>query len=434
MAMTLAESYRDLIANDKTLQKDYRLAAEATFDVQYPTGFICVDYGVGQQILVDDQKTGEKYTYDAIGIVDGSINMGIARSGGGKTTFFTQSGGEIIRNFPTSSIFFDSVEGGLTHRRAETLLNMTPDETHKRLFIRNNVTQESFFKKIKLLHDFKLEHREEYEYKTDVVDSRGNPIYKLEPTVYILDSLAVLAPEKLHEEDDLSGQMATTASAKQLARIFRMLIVLCKEANIILFVINHITEDVNLGMTPKKSDNMYLKQGEKTPGGKTPFYLSNMVFRLDDNTKLKAGEGLGIHGNFVDVSLVKSRTSGADTVKIGTLVLDPVRGFNPMLSLFINLKDAGYVQGAGAFLYIKDHPEYKFAQKNFETLLCKEPGFCDVVLNAAVEFYSTQLSARSFHGIQFDEAGFFSNLKARLTATRPYVEEAAPTEEASSEE
>lgn len=423
MAMTLAESFRDLVANDKNLQKDFRLASEATFDVQYPTGFICVDYGVGQQILVENSEKNLHYTYDALGLVDGSINMAIARSGGGKTTFFTQVAGNIVRNFPTSSIFIDSVEGGLTHRRAETLLNMTPEETHRRLFIRENVTQESFFKKIKLIHDFKLEHREEYEYKTNIVDSRGNPVYKLEPTVWILDSLAVLAPEKLHEEDDISGQMATTASAKQLARIFRMLIVLCKEANIILCVINHITDDVQITMMPKKGDNMYLKQGEKTPGGKTPFYLSNMVFRLDDNTKLKSGEGLGIHGNLVDISLVKSRTSGADTVKIGTLVLDPIRGFNPMLSLFINLKDAGYIQGAGAFLYIKDHPEYKFAQKNIEKLLIEESGFREVFLNAAVELYRSQLSARSFHGLEFDELSFYNDLTNKLTAPREYIEE-----------
>ena len=414
--MTLAESFRELVSTDKTLKKDIRLCDEATFDVQYPTGFICIDYGIGQQILVDSPEKNLKYKYDAIGIVDGSINMAVARSGGGKTTMFTQMSGNIIRNFPTSSVFIDSVEGGITHRRLETLLNMTPQETHRRAHVRQNVTQEAFFKKIKVLHDWKLAHREELEYKCDELDSMGNPIYKLEPTVYILDSLAVLAPEKLHEEDDLSGQMATTASAKQLARIFRMLIVLCKEANIILFVINHITDDVQIGMVHKQSDNIYLKQGEKTPGGKTPFYLSNMVFRLDDNTKLKENEGLGIHGNLVDVSMIKSRTSGANTIKIGTLVLDPIRGFNPILSLFVNLKDAGFVEGAGAFLYIKGHPEIKFAQKNFEKKMIENPEFVDIVMSAAVEHYSKQLSVRSFKGLAFDELGFYAKLREKLTS------------------
>lgn len=414
--MTLADQYRELVKNDKTLSKDRRLCDEAVFDVQYPTGFIGIDYGLAQKIHVENPDKNMDYWYDSIGIVDGSINMLVARSGGGKTTLSTEAGGNIVKPFEGASIFIDSVEGGLTERRAEVLLRMSPQERQHRVHIRNNVTQESFFKKIKLIHDFKMEHYDELQYECEQLDSRGNKIFKLEPTVYILDSLAVLAPEKLQEEDEVSGQMATTGSAKQLAQIFRRLIVICKEANIILFVINHITEDVNLGMTPKKSDNIYLKQGEKTPGGKTPFYLSNTVFRLDDNTKLKEGEGLGIHGNLVDISLIKSRTSGADVQKICTLVLDPKIGFNPMLSLFVSLKDAGYVQGAGAFLYLKGHDEFKFAQKNFEKKLLEEPEFRQVLIDVAFEYYSTSLEARTCKGIEFDEYAFFSDLASKLTA------------------
>lgn len=414
--MTLAESFRELVQSDKTLQKDFRLCSESEFDVQYPTGFIGIDYGIAQKIHVETPDGKTNYWYDAIGIVDGSINMAIARSGGGKTTLLTQMASAIVKPFPTSAIFIDSVEGGLTSRRAETLLKMSPDVMHQRVHMRQNVTQESFFKKIKLLHDYKMEHREDYEYKCNELDSRGNPIYKLEPTVYILDSLAVLVPEKLQEEEEVAGAMSATASARQLAQIFRRLIVICKEANIILFTINHITAEP-VGMTPTKTDNMYLKQGEKTPGGKTPFYLSNMVFRLDDNTKLKKGEGLDIQGNLVDVSLVKSRTSGASTIKICTLVLDPIRGFNPMLSLFVSLKDAGYVSGAGAFLYLKGHDEFKFAQKNFEKKLTEEPEFRNVLIETAFEYYSTQLSARSIcEDSGFDEDAFYTDLSRKLTS------------------
>ena len=37
--------------------------------------------------------------------------------------------------------------------------------------------------------------------------------------------------------------------------------------------------------------------------------------------------------------------------------------------MFQLLKEKGYVQGAGAYLYFKDHQEVKFAQKNFKDKL-----------------------------------------------------------------
>lgn len=184
--MTLADQYRELVKNDKTLSKDRRLCDEAVFDVQYPTGFIGIDYGLAQKIHVENPDKNMDYWYDSIGIVDGSINMLVARSGGGKTTLSTEAGGNIVKPFEGASIFIDSVEGGLTERRAEVLLRMSPQERQHRVHIRNNVTQESFFKKIKLIHDFKMEHYDELQYECEQLDSRGNKIFKLEPTITYL--------------------------------------------------------------------------------------------------------------------------------------------------------------------------------------------------------------------------------------------------------
>ena len=45
-----------------------------------------------------------------------------------------------------------------------------------------------------------MNNRSDFEYDTGKLDSQGNKIYKLIHTVYILDSLALLTPEKLTEE------------------------------------------------------------------------------------------------------------------------------------------------------------------------------------------------------------------------------------------
>ena len=96
-------------------------------------------------------------------------------------------------------------------------------------------------------------------------------------------------------------------------------------------------------------------------------YLSNLLVRFDDNTKLKEGEGMAIDGNFVDLTLVKSRTNASG--KSATLVFDKKRGYDPDLSLFLMLKQENKLNGAGAFLYLGDRNDMKFSQKAFKEKL-----------------------------------------------------------------
>lgn len=390
--MTLANEFRELVAKDK----DVRLKSEATYDVQYPTGFMDLDYNLGQKIVVYDNNGNAISTYDSIGIVDGSINMVVGRTGCGKSTFCKQSAGNIVRPFRTASIFEDSIEGGITGKRNEVLLNMTPEEVHNRLHMRNDgITSESFFKRFKTIHDIKMQKRDDFLYDTGKCDSRGIPIYKLEPTVYILDSLAVLVPEKLAEEEEVSGQMSTTAAAKLLARIFRTLVAMCKEANIILFTINHITDDVSINpMQKKKAQTIYLDQGETTPGGRTPFYLSNNVFRIEDSRKTKEMEALGVTGVFADICVLKSRTSVAKRDPVCTLIFEQERGFNPMLSLLISLKSYDMIGGAGAYLYLKGHEDIKFSQKKFLPMLVEKPDFYQAFIHTCASVFSNALHER----------------------------------------
>lgn len=393
---TLANLYRTLVTTDKEYKKDPRLSAEAQYDVQYPTGFLDLDYHLGQKIDIYDMNGIKTASYDSIGLVDGSVNMIVGRSGCGKSTLAKQIAGNIVRPFKQSSIFEDSIEGGITNKRNEVLLNMHSEEAHSRLVMRNTgVTSEAFFKRIKVIHDIKCSNPEKYQYDTGKKDSMGNPIIKFVPDVYILDSLAVLVPEKMAEEEELSGQMSQTAAAKVLARIFRALVTLCKEANIILLVINHITDDVSINpMQKKKAQNIYLDQGETTPGGRTPFYLCNNVFRLEDSRKSKEIEALGITGVFVDICILKSRTSIAKRDPACTLIFEQSMGFNPVLSLLISLKDYNMIGGAGAYLYLLGHDDIKFSQKKFQSILMENPDFYNAFISTCCEIFSNALHSR----------------------------------------
>lgn len=376
---SLANAFREKVGKDK----DVRMSQEAVSDVAYATGFLAFDFLNGTVIHV---KTPEKkFKYNSIGIVDGSITMVIGRSGCGKTTWLVQTAGNIMRRFPKACTWHDDIEGGIVEARRERLTHLFGQDLKDRYISRNaGVNTENIYERIKIIHDLKLENREEYEYDTGLFTSRGEKIYKLQPSIYILDSLAMLTPDKYTDEDELSGQMSTTAAAKANAQLFRRVVPLLKSANIMLFVVNHITQSIDINpMMKKKAKLSYLKQDESLPGGNTPIYLSNLLIRFDDNTKLKDTEGLGIAGNIVDLTLLKSRTSNVG--KSIPLIFDHKRGFDAELSLLQLLKDMKMINGAGAYLYFKDRSDMKFSQKQFKDKLVENEDFRKVFMEVSLE-------------------------------------------------
>lgn len=367
MSSILATQFRTSVSK----HKDYRMKDESQSSVSYPTGFLNFDFMNGT--VVDVNSADRNFRYYSVGIQDGSLATLIGRSGCGKTTFAVQVAANIVRNFPNACIFHDDIEGGVTEYRKQVLTGFSGDELEAKYISRNTgITAENFYERLCMIHNLKLENRSSYEYDTGCFDARGNRIYKLEPTVYILDSLAMLMPEKFTEEEELSGSMSSTASAKVNSMTFKRIIPMLKSANIILLIINHINQKIDINpMQRTKSQVSYLKPGESLPGGNTAIYVANLLIRFDDNSKLKPDEAFGIAGSLVDLGLVKSRNSGAG--RTCTLVFNQDRGFDPELSLFVMLKNAKRIGGAGAHLYIGDRSDIKFSQKTFKEKLRENP-------------------------------------------------------------
>lgn len=389
MGSLLATQFRKCMAKNK----DFRMSSEAEFDVQYPTGFLNFDFLNGSCVEVRSEE--HNLDYYSIGIADGGISMFIGRSGCGKTTFVIQAAGNIVRDFESSVIYHDDIEGGITDQRMQTLLGFESYDEFKERYIRRNagITAENFYNRIKTIQDIKLENREELTYDTGLYDTSGNKIYKMEPTIYILDSLAMLMPEKYTSEEEISGQMSATAAAKSNSAVFKRIIPMCKIANIMLFIINHINDKVDINpMMRKKSMLSYLKPDETLPGGRTVVYLTNLMVRCDDNTKLKEEDAFGINGIYVDFQICKSRNARAG--KTTTLVFDYDHGFDPELSLFIMLKNAKRIGGAGAYLYIDGRDDIKFSQKQFKTKLAQNPELQEIFINTCLEVLKSNVDKR----------------------------------------
>ena len=121
-------------------------------------------------------------------------------------------------------------------------------------------------------------------------------------------------------------------------------------------------------------------------------YLSNTLIRFDDRSKLKSSEAFCIDGALVDLTLVKSRTNKAN--QTATLVFNQETGFDDELSLFVMLKDAGKVKGAGAFLYFEGRDDIKFAQKNFKQKLHENLELQEVFMEAVVAHLTEEIDSQ----------------------------------------
>ena len=286
--------------------------------------------------------------------------------------------GNIARQFPNCEVYIDDIEGSLPMSRKERLLGLKPEEMQDnsplcRVKFRNTgINTENVYQRIMFIHDSKVENRSEYEYDTGLYDTYGNRIFKLIPTIYLIDSFAMLMPEDVLDKDELDAGMGPTKVAKVNTNLVKKISQLLRDANIILCTINHINDDPQTGFLPKPAQISGLKQGERLPGGKAALYIANNMFRLDDRAALKEGEGYGIAGQVVDISLVKSRTN--QNKRSVPLIFNKTEGgFDPILSMFHLLKSEGKVSGVGARLYFDNCPDVKFSQKEFKRILEESP-------------------------------------------------------------
>ena len=356
----LADLFRAKVAN-----MGYDMTNEAQPDISYRTGFTSIDYLMGYIAKEFNMETGKLDSYYNLGITDGSYVAIVGNSNVGKSTFAEQVIGNIIKRFKTSVAFIDSTEaGGMTETRRLHLAKLNKDEYRKKYIVRNSgVSAENIYKRIKTIADIKKDNPNQYIYDTGRKDMYGNPIMKLEPTLYLCDSIAGLLPEDMIDETELSGKSYGAQAANVVTQMFLGIVQIIKSANIIFIGTNHLAQDIQMTMFPKAPDLPWLKQGERIPKGRKATLFANHIMRLDQVKKLSPDEAYKIHGSIVNFSLVKSRTSGIkEPIR---MVYDFVNGFDPWLSLLEYMRDKNLLYGGGASLSFDPEKTFKFSLGTF---------------------------------------------------------------------
>ena len=367
---------------------DYNNQNEAQPDIGYPTGFLNLDYNNGYVAQQYDNATGEYTDYFNIGIADGSFIVFIGHTSTGKSTLMVQSAANIVRRFKTSQVWYDQTElKAMNLQRIFELSRMDKDTFKNKFIIRNaGITIENVYERINLIYKLKTDpaNIDKFIYNTGFRDMYGNPIMKMEPTVYIIDSIAMLMPEDVEKEEEIAGKATAMQVANKVSLLMKQIMSKLQAANIILMGTNHIQQRINVGPMPTQNPLPYLKPDETMPKGRTMTYSANNIWRIDNAQKLKVDDPYHIEGAICNVSMVKSRNSG---IKTFTRIVNNFSiGFDPWLSLLEVLKSQKKLYGAGVSYSLDPDKTFKFSLGNFKEKVIGDPEFRKYVLKHALDY------------------------------------------------
>jgi len=327
---------------------------------------------------------------------DGSIGLGInagkivqcaGPSGSGKTSMAIKMACYIADQYEDADVWHYDYERSSSKERVMQISGWTSEHYDEKYQIfQSDIASETIYRACKEIEKIKVEARESIQIDTGRVDSKGKPIYILPPTILIVDSVALMAPEEIENDDELRGSMGATAIAKSNTNIFKRIMDPIENGNIIIILVNHVTQKIDVGPVHTKAQVNFLKQDESLPGGRLITYVTDTLIKLDTGSKLDPDKDLGVKGFYLNGILVKSRNTEAGTVF--KMVFEQETGINNLLSNFVNLKDMGYITGAGRSFKLETCPDIKFAIRDFEEVYNSNPTLKEEFDKLVVKVYS----------------------------------------------
>lgn len=339
--------------------------------VMISTGFNTLDFLNGNVIVKDDGK--KEYN---LGIDSGKIITIIGKAGVGKSTLAIQIAHNLIKRYDQSSLFILDFEQSNTKNRIRMVTGMTEQEVEDKVSIKKvGISTETVLQIASQIKQLKVEHKKQLlvDNKEGILDENGKLVKILPPTVMMIDSIAMMMPADAMKTEEMSGQMVATQAAKANTQLFKRLVQICMEGNIIPIFINHVLQMVSTGPMPVAAGINYLKQDETLPGGRAAQYLTNTLIKVTASSKLKEDEKYKVKGYMTKVELIKSRTAPAGRAM--TMIYDQAEGFDEDLSLLNFIKDNKGLKGSPRSYHLDGYEDMKFIFSNFKEKLASSLEF-----------------------------------------------------------
>lgn len=363
-------------------------------DISYPTGFHMIDYRNGYWLETYDENDHVIARHKSIGIVAGSFNTVIGKSGVAKTTGVVQMASNIVRNYESSFIMHYDVENAYSYTRVHNITSMGMTELKKKYVLKKDVSAiEDIHESIMNIAKMKKSQGDKYKYNSGVKDEFGEDIIIFEPTVVIVDSLPSLSLKDTLGDSELQTQSYGMRKSRAFSEFCSKLVSVCKEMNIIVFFINHIKTKIEMNAFAKtQAQQMYLKQDEALPLGEAPIYYANNIFKFISSTKYNT-EKHGFDGFMVKCELIKSRTNKAG--QIAELIYDQAIGFDNVRALLNFAESMKLTTGNNPNRRLVGHPDVRYSSLKFTKQFQENPDLRYALLDTVVPHLETMLSSHS---------------------------------------
>ena len=359
-----------------------------TISVFLKTGFHLYDYFFGSVINIHDKDGNVIEQQPRVGQAIGTLNLIIGNTGSGKTTFAVQLASNIIRQFENGQVIHYDCEQRTDLSRIENISKLPGNFFYNdRYILKTGMVGLDIIKEmIVKVYKNKMQLKDQILVETEFSDEFGKKIKIFPPTVIIIDSITSVIEETFNWENqkevsDMEKLQSNTdgaRSAKSLKGFFKDILPLCKEANIIIYAINHINTNMSMNaFIPVGKQQNYLKQDESIPGGKTmlyyPFNIIKMIAKPnDDYTEVSDG----FNGHIVMIEPIKSSSNQSGNNSKGIsfeLVFSFKNGFDPIRSLIEYGRNKGLIDGTKARLKFKEDSSFSFSLPNIENEINEKP-------------------------------------------------------------
>ena len=367
-----------LVENDK--KNMFRTNVTTAF---HKTGFHLFDYYFGSVVNIHDEIGNIISQEPRVGQAAGTFNLIIGNTGSGKTTLAIQIAGNIIRQFKYSNVIHYDCENRIDVSRCENITRLPAHffgtgEGAERYMIKSGlVGLDTIQEMIVKTYVNKIKLKDELMIPSGVKNEFGEDVKIFMPTVIIIDSMTTVMNETFNpnntkeasDAEKMRGNTEGARDAKTLKGFFKDIIPLCKEANIIIYGINHI--NVNMSMNafmPVAKQQNYLKQDEIIPGGKTmiyyPFNIIKLTARPSDDF-IEDSDGFAGHMVMVEPIKSSSNQSGNNSKGISfEMVFSHKTGFDPLRTIIMYGRDRGLIEGNKNRMKFKGDDSFTFTLKD----------------------------------------------------------------------
>lgn len=300
-------------------------------DYSYPTGIAVLDYALGYEILI--RENGE--------IIGKRVNLGFQAGSFNVITGGTQSYKSTLSYGMIADIAFKNggnivhydVENRLVLQRAMDLTKLPYDwfeGDHPRYVLKSGaIGYDTLQNDITEIYMKKMAHKDILTKDTGVVDRNNKPILLMPPTVVLVDSLSDMINKEYDANDkklmdgveELRSNTYGMQAAKTLRGVLTDILPMLKDANIILIVIAHQTNNVSMSaFAPPKKQFQYGSASERIAGGRAVEYNASTVATFTGEIKDDSRYHLatdGFEGNTITFEPTKASTNESGNVKTG---------------------------------------------------------------------------------------------------------------------